>query len=304
MWYAPIEPYERGVIETGDGHEVYWELAGNPSGSPVLVVHGGPGGGSTPSGRRWFDPRRYRIIQCDQRGCGRSTPHACITRNTTAHLIDDMEALRERLQVERWMLMGRSWGTTLALAYAESHPDRVSRMVLVGVFTARRSELDWLYRGGAAPRFPVAWDRFCRPLQASGAADPIAVYYRRLTCGDEDVERQAARSWCAWEHSLASGDAIPLDDNDATLIARARLEAHYFANGAFFTDGQLLANAEQLRSIPGVVIQGEDDFVTPPRTAAALCATWPRASLRLVPGAGHQSTHPEIMRALVGACDE
>jgi proline iminopeptidase len=250
MWYAPIEPYERGVIETGDGHEVYWEVSGNPSGRPVLVVHGGPGGGSTPTSRRWFDPRRYRIIQCDQRGCGRSTPHACRTRNTTAHLIGDMETLRERLQVERWMLMGRSWGTTLALAYAESHPERVSRMVLVGVFTARRCELDWLYRGGAAQWFPVAWDRFCRPLKAIAAEDPIAAYYCRLTCGDQDIERQAARSWCAWEHTLATGDAIPLDDNDATLVARARLEAHYFVNDAFFTDGQLIANAQRLSGIP------------------------------------------------------
>ena len=219
MWYAPIEPYNHDFLDTGDGHFVYWETSGHPAGVPILVVHGGPGGGATPNSRRWFDPRRYRIIVFDQRGCGRSTPHACITANTTPDLLADMEALRHRLGVGRWVLWGRSWGSTLALAYAEAHPDCVVRLVLSGVFTAQRSELDWLYRGGSARLFPAAWDRFRMAPAAAGSADGIAAYHGALTCGDAGVERTAARAWCEWEHTLSSAGTIPLEDDDAMVVA-------------------------------------------------------------------------------------
>jgi proline iminopeptidase len=304
MWYPPIDSHDTGLLETGDGHCVYWESSGNPSGVPVLVVHGGPGGGSTPNSRRWFDPRRYRIIVVDQRGCGRSTPHASITNNTTGHLVADIEALRQRLGVDRWTLMGRSWGSTLALAYAEAHQDRVCRIVLSGVFTARRTELDWLYGGGAARHFPAAWNRFRRGVAAGEATEVIAAYYRHLTGGDRGAQYMAARAWCAWEHALSSQNRVPLEDDDEMLLARARLEAHYFANGAFLAEGQLMANVDRLNGIAGVIVQGGDDYVTPPAIAQELCAAWPEASLRLIPGAGHRSTEPEIMRALVDAFDE
>lgn len=303
MWYPPIEPYDRGVLDTGDGHCMYWETSGNPAGMPVLVVHGGPGGRSTPNSRRWFDPRRYRIIAYDQRGCGRSTPHACIADNTTAHLLADIETLRERMKVDRWTLMGRSWGTTLALAYAEAHPERVVRLVLCGVFTARRSELDWLYRGAAGQRFPSAWVRFCGSLPATERSEPIAAYYRRLTCGDAGIEAAAARQWCEWEQTLATGGDV-LSDDDMTVLARARLQAHYFVSDSFLLEDHLLLNADRLRGIPGVIIQGADDQVTPPGAAADLCLAWPEALLRLIPGAGHRSTEPEIMRSLVDAFDD
>jgi proline iminopeptidase len=269
----------------------------------VLVVHGGPGGRSTPNSRRWFDPRRYRIIAYDQRGCGRSTPHACIADNTTAHLLADIETLRERMKVDRWTLMGRSWGTTLALAYAEAHPERVVRLVLCGVFTARRSELDWLYRGAAGQRFPSAWVRFCGSLPATERSEPIAAYYRRLTCGDAGIEAAAARQWCEWEQTLATGGDV-LSDDDMTVLARARLQAHYFVSDSFLLEDHLLLNADRLRGIPGVIIQGADDQVTPPGAAADLCLAWPEALLRLIPGAGHRSTEPEIMRSLVDAFDD
>ena len=270
---------------------------------PVLVVHGGPGGRSTPNSRRWFDPRRYRIIAYDQRGCGGSTPHACISDNTTGHLLADIETLRERLGVDRWTLMGRSWGTTLALAYAEVHPERVVSLVLCGVFTARRSELDWLYRGAAGQQFPSAWVRFCGSLPATERSEPIAAYYRRLTCGDPAITAAAARQWCEWEQMLATGGAV-LSDDDMTVLARARLQTHYFVNDSFLLEDQLLLNADRLRGIRGVIIQGADDHVTPPRAAADLCRAWPEASLRLIPGAGHRSTEPDIMRSLVDAFDD
>jgi proline iminopeptidase len=303
MWYPPIEPYECGLLDVDGGHRLYWETSGNPAGKPVLFLHGGPGGGCTPDSRRWFDPRRYRIIAFDQRGCGRSTPHASIEHNTTAHLVSDIEALREVLGVERWMIMGRSWGATLALAYAQQRPDRVMAMVLSGIFTARQSELDWLYRGGAATRVPHAWLRFVAPLGVEPEQDPIAAYHARLNSGDSTAELQAARSWCEWEHALTTRLPVPLSDDEPAIRARARIQAHFFLHRAFLDDGRLLADARRLRRITGVIVQGADDMVTPPSTAMELHQAWPGSVLQMVPEAGHRSTEPGIMRALIDAAD-
>lgn len=302
MWYPVIAPFESGWLAVADGHRLYWEMCGNPRGAPALFLHGGPGAGCTANSRRWFDPGRYCIILFDQRGSGRSTPLAGLEHNTTPHLIADVEALRGALGVERWLLFGRSWGAALALAYAEAHPLRVAAMVLSAVFTARTSELDWLYRGGASRLFPEAWARFVTAIADGDRSDPIAAYYFRLTCGDRDAERAAARDWCRWEDALSG---VPLNGlaADETRRARARIEAHYFRHDAFLIDGQLLAEAHRLRGIPGAIVQGADDTVTPSETAEALHRAWPGSSLTLVPGGGHESSHPGTMRALIEATD-
>ena len=288
----------------GNGHELYWEMCGNPHGRPALFVHGGPGGGCTANSRRWFDPARYCIILFDQRGCGRSSPHACLDHNTTDHLLSDIEALRVALDVDRWLLFGRSWGATLAVAYAEDHPERVTALVLSSVFMARQSEIDWLYRGGAARLLPEAWARLLEPLANPDRADPIAAYYRRLTCGDAEVERAAAAEWCRWEDALSAAPPSHRVVDERGLRARARIEAHYFAHQAFLHEGQLLDKARRLTGIPGIIVQGQDDAVTPPETACALHEAWPGSLLRMVPGSGHESTEPSMMRALVDATDE
>lgn len=303
MWYPPIEPREHGILPTLDGHGVYWEWSGNSEGEPVLVVHGGPGARSHPNSRRWFDSRRYRIVQLDQRGCGHSTPYAAIVKNTTTHLVADMESLRCRLGIDRWTLFGRSWGTTVALAYAQAHRDRVVRLVLAGIFTARRSELAWLYGGGAAARHPAAWERLCRHVGAHETRDDlIAAFHGRLTSENGEIVVAAARAWCAWEHTLATGHDT-LSEDDRSLVARARIQTHYLANAGFLAEGQIIANADRLAGLPGIVVQGGDDVVTPPTTAEELCARWPGVVLRLIDGAGHESTDPETMRALLDTFD-
>lgn len=309
--YPPIEPYENGHLAVDGGHSLYWESCGNPRGLPALFLHSGPGGGCTENNRRLFDPERYRIILFDQRGCGRSRPHANVKANTTAHLVSDIETLRRWLGVERWLLLGGSWGATLALAYAETHPERVSAMVLRGVFTARRSELRWLYEEGASGLCPEAWDRFRAPIPERERQDLVAAYHGRLTSGDAALERTAARAWCAWEDELitlhwpallAPGVASP--EEEARLLALARIEAHYALHGAFLEEGQLLANAHRLDGIPGLILQGGRDAVTPPRTAFDLHAAWPRATLRVSDGAGHATYEPGILQELVTATQD
>ena len=287
----------------GDGHQLHWEMCGNARGNPAVFLHGGPGGGCTANSRRWFDPDRYCIILFDQRGCGRSTPHASLEHNTTGHLIADLEALRAALDVDQWLLFGRSWGAALALAYAEAHPARVTAMVLSAVFTARDTEIDWLYRGGAAHRFPEAWSRFVAPVAESDWGDPLPAYYARLTCGDANVESAAVRDWSDWEDAVSARPLATGVLDDAGRRARARIEAHYFVHHTFLEEGQLLDRAGALAGIPGAIVQGADDAVTPPGTALALHQSWPGSSLRLVPRAGHESTEPDMMRALVAATD-
>src|SRR5260221_7689972 len=299
--YPPIEPYASGFLAVDGGHALYWELCGNPQGLPVLFLHGGPGGGCSANSRRFFDPARYRIILFDQRGCGRSTPSGSLAANTTAHLLADIEALRRALDVERWLLFGVSWGATLALAYAQQYPQYVNAMVLRAVFTARQSELDWLYRQGASHIFPEAWARFAAFIPEVERANLVAAYHARLTSGDAAIETAAARVWCVWEDALGPFLPSPLLSDEAALLALARIETHYFMHRAFLDQGQLIANAQRLRDIPGVIVQGRYDVVTPPTTAWDLYRAWPGSKLQIVPDAGHASSEPGIMRELVVA---
>lgn len=304
--YPPIEPYHRGRLPVSGGHELYFEESGNAHGKPVLIVHGGPGGGSNPTMRRYHDPSRYRIIMLDQRGCGRSTPHASLDHNTTWHLVDDMERLRRHLGVERWQLLGGSWGSTLSLAYAESHPDRVAEMILRGIFLLRRSELLWFYQDGANWLFPEAFSAFVAPIPPSERGDLIEAYYRRLTHPDPRIQVEAAKAWSIWEGStlalLQDPDRIRQFSVDAYALAFARIECHYFVNRGFLArDGDLLTNAHRLASIPGIIVHGRYDVVTPIRSAFDLKAAWPIAELRVVPDAGHAMTEPGIVHELITA---
>ncbi len=305
--YPAIEPYAHGMLDTGEGHQLYWETCGNPEGIPAVFLHGGPGAGSPPEARRLFDPARYNVLLFDQRGAGRSRPHASLDANTTWHLVADIERLRRMIGVERWLVFGGSWGSTLALAYAQTHPERVSGLILRGVFTARREEIDWFYRGGAGWLFPEAWDAFLGLLAKDEQGDPVAAYYRRLTSGDASVQAEAARHWSAWEArtiqlvpSPGLVDAYTADDFAAAL---ARIEAHYMINHAWLGEGQLLANADRLRGIPGVIVQGRYDACTPPRTAWQIHRAWPGSQLIIVPAAGHRFDEPGICNELLRATD-
>ena len=304
--FPPIEPFERGMIRVSDIHEIYYEVSGAINGKPVLVCHGGPGGGSTPSMRRYFDPNRYKIILFDQRGCGKSMPQAELRENTTWALVDDMEVLRKRLNIERWQLFGGSWGSTLALAYAQTHPERVMELVLRGVFTLRREELLWFYQEGANWLFPDAWAGFVKPIPQEERGDMIAAYYKRLTGDNEAAMLRAARAWSVWEGGTVS--LIPSEErmqsfsSDAFAIAFARIECHYFANGGFFErDDQILANIDKVRNIPAVIVQGRYDAVTPMKTAWEMRQRWPEADFRIIPDAGHAASEPGIVDALVRA---
>jgi proline iminopeptidase len=295
--YPPIEPYDHGMLDVGDGNLVYWEACGNPDGKPALVVHGGPGAGCTTGQRRSFDPDRYRIVLFDQRGCGRSTPHASdpatdMSRNTTAHLLADMELLREHLDIDRWLLYGGSWGSTLILAYAERHPHRVSEIVITGVTTTRRSEIDWLYRG-VARFFPEEWERFRKGVpEADRDGDLVAAYARRMEDPDPDVRAKAAHDWCAWEDAVISlepnGTPNAYSDNPpAALLAFVRICAHYFAHAAWLEEGALLRDAGRLAGIPGVLFHGRLDLSGPVGTAWELTRAWPDAELIVVGDSGH-----------------
>ncbi|WP_031552536.1 prolyl aminopeptidase [Parvularcula oceani] len=306
--YPAIDPAERGRLRVSALHEIYYEVSGNPAGKPVVVCHGGPGGGSTPSMRRYFDPQRYRIVLFDQRGCGRSAPHAELRENTTWHLIEDMEALREHLGIERWQVFGGSWGSTLCLAYALTHPDRVTELVLRGIFTLRRSELDWFYQEGANWLFPDAWDAFCAPIPQAERDDMIEAYAARLLGDDPAAQLEAARAWSVWEGTtvslLASPERMASFAGEQFALAFARIENHYFRHGGFFeTDDWLLENAPKLGATPGVIVQGRYDVVTPMRTAWQLEKAWPGGRLITVPDAGHAASEPGIVSALVTATD-
>ncbi len=304
--YAPLEPYMQARMSVGGGHEIYYEQSGNPSGIPVLVVHGGPGGGSNPTMRRCHEPHRYRIILFDQRGCGRSTPHASLEANTTWDLVADMERLRKELGIEQWQLFGGSWGSTLSLAYAQAHPERVSSIILRGVFLLRKAELDWFYQGGAGWIYPDAYDRYLATIPAEEREDMVAAYYQRLTSPDRAVQVEAAKAWSVWEGSTLSlredPDRIRHFANELYALAFARIECHYFINRGFFeTDGQLLRDAYKIADIPGVIVHGRYDVCTPFRNAWDLKRAWPKADLRVVPDAGHAMTEPGIIHELISA---
>ncbi|HVU91500.1 MAG TPA: prolyl aminopeptidase [Jatrophihabitans sp.] len=312
--YPEIEPYDHGLLDVGDGNLVYWETCGNPDGKPVLSVHGGPGSGCNANSRRYFDPERYRIVLFDQRNCGRSLPHAAdpdtdLSANTTAHLIADLEALREHLGIDRWLLFGGSWGSTLSLAYAERYPERVSEIVLVAVTNTRREEIDWLY-GGVNRYFPEAWDRFRAFVGGSPSASgtELVVAYNELLQGPDLARREeAAREWCLWEEAIVAGDAghkpsHAYDSDPRKWLAFARICAHYFAAAAWLEDGELLARASRLHGIPAVLVHGRADLGGSPRLAWELAQAWPDADLHLIEGAGHGSG-PGLGETLMAALD-
>lgn len=305
--YPELEPYAEGWLDVGDGHRVFYEESGNPKGKPALFVHGGPGGGSDAAQRRFWDPSRYRIVLFDQRGCGKSTPHASLDANTTPHLIADMEMLREHLAIPKWQLFGGSWGSTLALAYAEKHPERVSELILRGIFLVRDEEVRWYYQAGASRFFPEAFETFMAPIPDEERNDLVGAFHRRLTSDDEKVRLEAAKAWSIWEGSTSR--LVP----DPVLVARtseprfaeafARIECHYFVNAGFLEEGQLLRDVHRIRHLPGVIVQGRYDVVCPPKSAYDLSRAWPEAKRVMVDDAGHSAREPGIEAALVAATD-
>lgn len=310
--YPEIEPYDSGMLDVGDDQQVYWETSGNPDGKPVVFLHGGPGGGTTPSHRRLFDPERYRIVLLDQRNCGRSLPHASdpaadLSANTTWNLVSDLEKLREHLEIERWQVFGGSWGSALALAYAETHPERVTELIVRGIFTLRPAELDWFYEGGAAALFPDLWEGFVEPVPPAERGHLIRAYSRLLADEDPAVHGPAAVAWSRWESStitlLPRPEVVETFTEEKYAVAFARIENHYFMNGGWFEEDQLIRDAYKLEGIPGVIVQGRYDVCTPAMTAWDLHRAWPEAELNIVPDAGHAYDEPGILDALIEATD-
>lgn len=288
----------------GDGHEIYVEQCGNPQGQPVLVLHGGPGGGCSPYMRRFFDPQHYRVVLFDQRGCGRSRPHADVSSNTTQHLIADIEVLRTALDIGPAILFGGSWGATLALAYAQTHPEAVSRLVLRGVFLGMKRELDWFYGGGAARFFPDRWIHFLAPIPEAEHHDLIAAYHQRLFCGDKARETRFAMPWITWENALAGLESLGASHAPPDYAhAFARLENHFFVNRCFLEEGQLLRDLPRISHLPATIVQGRYDMVCPPQSAYELAQNWPNCDLRLVPASGHALSEPRITAELVRIMD-
>jgi proline iminopeptidase len=306
--YPELEPFASGWMQTGSAHEVYFEECGNPQGKPALVLHGGPGGAINAGMRRYFDPAIYRIILFDQRGCGKSRPNASLTDNTTWTLIDDIERLRERCGVETWTVFGGSWGSTLALAYAITHPERVASLILRGIFLLTRKELHWFYQDGASMIFPDAWERFVAPIPEDERHDLMGAYYRRLTGEDRAEQERCAVAWSSWEGDTVSveGPAARPDKfaEPEFAVAFARIECWYFMNGGFFPEEHwLLNNIDRIRQIPTWIAQGRFDVVTPIASAWSLHRAFPEARLDIVPDAGHASSEPGIVDSLVRATD-
>ena len=306
--YPEIEPFDNGFLPVDGRHTLYYEQCGNPAGKPVVLLHGGPGAGCGAKMRRFHDPAHYRIVLFDQRGAGRSTPHADQTDNTTWDLVADVERLREHLGIRRWQVFGGSWGSTLALAYAESHPGRVTELVLRGIFMLHRWELEWFYQQGCSRLFPDAWDKYLEPIPPVERGDLISAYHRRLTSPDEATRLAAARAWSVWEAStslLLQDDAFIKGHEDPHFaLSFARIESHYFVNGGFFdVEDQLLRDAHRLHGIPGVIVQGRYDVVCPLQSAWDLHKAWPEAKLVISPSAGHSAYEPENAAALVEAAD-
>ncbi|MBF6351981.1 prolyl aminopeptidase [Nocardia flavorosea] len=310
--YPPIEPYDQGMLAVGDGQAIYWETSGNPAGTPAVFLHGGPGGGTSPLNRRYFDPERYRIVLLDQRGCGNSTPHiadgADLSVNTTAHLISDIEAIRDELGIERWLVFGGSWGSTLSLAYAQQYPHRVTALVLRGIFLLRRQEIDWYYNGSAGYVYPDEWEKFLAQVPvAERGSDLVEVYHRLLHSPDPEVATAAAVAWSTWEAATSSLRPDPARTADAAdprfALAFARIENHYFRHGGFLDEGQLLRDIGAITHIPGIIVQGRHDIVCPAVSAWDLHRAWPQSRLRIVDDAGHSATEPGIVHHLVEATD-
>jgi proline iminopeptidase len=304
--YPAIEPFDHGYLEVGSGHEIYYEQVGRADGIPVVFLHGGPGGGGDTNARRFFDPDRYRAVLLDQRGSGRSRPFASLVDNTTWHLVADVERLRSHLGIGPWLVFGGSWGSTLSLAYAQTHPDAVTGLVLRGIFLLRRRELSWFYQQGASELFPERWQEFVGHIPADERDDLLGAYHRRLQSDDAELRNESARRWSVWEGATSS----LLEDPDrerafgspAFATALAQIETHYFVNRGFFEhEEQLLAGVDRIRHLPAVIVQGRYDVVCPPVTALELARRWPEAELRIVPDAGHSAFEPGIARELVAA---
>ena len=303
--YPPIEPYASGMLDVGYGHSVYWERCGTPGGTPAVFLHGGPGGGCSPRHRQLFDPAKYDVLLFDQRGCGRSTPHANLDANTTWHLVADIERLRAIAGVERWLVFGGSWGSTLALTYAQTHPRRVSALIVRGIYLLTKAETDWYYQFGVSEMFPDKWEGFVAPIPVAERGDMVGAYHRRLTGDDLGVQLAAAKAWSNWE-----GQTITLLPEPATsdgfgddrfAIAFARIENHYFQHAGWLDEGQLLRDAGRLHGIPGVIVHGRYDMPCPARSAWALHQAWPEAEFHLIEGAGHAYSEPGILDRLIKA---
>lgn len=304
--YPEIKPYQRHLIKVSEIHELYVDEAGNPDGIPVVFVHGGPGGACDASSRRFYDPARYRIITFDQRGCGRSTPHGELRDNNTGRLIEDMEKIRLALGIERWVLFGGSWGSTLALLYAQAHPDRVLGMVLRGIFLCRQRDIDWLYREGANRIFPDQWAELLRLIPADEQSDLLTAYYKRLTGADELSRMAAAKAWSAWEGGCSklrpSAEALAKFTKPHNALALSRIETHYFMNGGFIEEGQILEQISVIADIPGYIVHGRYDMVCPLDNAYELHSAWPASKLSIIRDAGHSASEPgtvdELLRSV------
>lgn len=306
--YPAIEPYRTGYLDTGDGHQVYWEMCGNPNGKPAVFLHGGPGAGCSPAHRRLFDPQKYRVLLFDQRSCGRSKPHASLENNTTWDLVKDIESLRAIMGVDKWLVFGGSWGATLALAYSETHPAHVSELIVRGIFTLKKREIDWYYQEGASNLFPDLWESFLAPIPEAERGDLVGAYRKRLVGSDPKAQLEAARAWSVWEGSTIK--LLPNKQNssnygqDQFALAFARIENHYFTHGGWMDDGQLIRDAGKLKNIPGIIIQGRYDVCTPAITAWELHRAWPEAQFVIVDDAGHAFDEPGIMNQLIEATDK
>ncbi|MFL5353575.1 prolyl aminopeptidase [Archangium sp.] len=306
--YPPIEPYRTGRLRVSDIHELYFEESGNPDGKPVVFLHGGPGSGTEGKQRRFFDPARYRIVLFDQRGCGKSTPFASLEQNTNWELVADMERLREHLGISQWQVFGGSWGSTLALAYAQTHPERVSELVLRGIFLLRKWEIGWFYQEGASRLFADAWEDYVKPIPPEERKDLLRAHYRRLTSEDPKVRQESATAWSLWEGRTSAlrpnADLIARFGADEFALSLARIECHYFLNDGFLErDGWLLDNVGRIRHIPAVIVQGRYDVVCPMQSAWELHRAWPEAQLRIIPDSGHSAFEVATLSALVEATD-
>lgn len=306
--YPPIQPYQTGMLQVSDLHQIYYEQSGNPNGKPVVFLHGGPGGGSVPFYRQFFDPQKWRIVIFDQRGCGKSKPHAELQENTTWHLVEDIEKLRQHLQINQWVVFGGSWGSTLSLAYSQTHPERCLGLILRGIFLLRKKEIDWFYQSGASNIFPDAWEKYLEPIPPSERHDLVSAYYQRLTSSDRKIRLEAARAWSVWEAStsklLQDPGLMNKFGEDEFAAAFARIECHYFVNHGFFeTQDQLLRGVDHIRHLPAVIVQGRYDVVCPMISAWELHQAWQEAEFIIVPDAGHSMTEPGIQTALLEASD-
>ncbi|WP_421929536.1 prolyl aminopeptidase [Neoaquamicrobium sediminum] len=306
--YPEIEPFETGFMDVGDGHTIYWERVGTRGAKPAVFLHGGPGGGFSPAHRRQFDPALYDVLLFDQRGCGKSTPHAGLEANTTWRLVADIERLREMMGAEKWLVFGGSWGSTLALAYSQTHPERVSELVVRGIYTLTKAELDWYYQFGVSEMFPDKWERFIAPIPQAERGDLMAAYRRRLTGDDKAARIEAAKAWSLWEGEtitlLPQPETSDKFGEDDFALAFARIENHYFVHGGWLEEGQLLRDAHKLRGIPGLIVHGRYDMPCPARYAWQLHEGWPDAEFFLIEGAGHAYSEPGILDRLIYATDK